>query len=134
VAKVYLAGPMEGCSDDEMLVWRRAATLSFNDGIKAISPVRIDSTFSTAIITQNQYDVRECDVTLAYLPKSISDRRCSYGTICEIAWAHAQNKPVVIVSDDPYVHDHPVIQEIGVHFDELNTAVEYINQLLTQHV
>jgi len=134
VVKVYLAGPMEGCSDDEMLVWRRAATLSFNEGIKAISPVRIDSKFTTAIITQNQYDVKECDVTLAYLPKSISDRRCSYGTICEIAWAHAQNKPVVIVSDDPYVHDHPVIQEIGVHFDELNPAVEYINQLLTQHV
>ena len=134
MVKVYLAGPMEGCSDDEMLVWRRAATLSFNEGIKAISPVRIDSKFTTAIITQNQYDVRECDVTLAYLPKSISDRRCSYGTICEIAWAHAQNKPVVIVSDDPYVHDHPVIQEIGVHFDELNPAVEYINQLLTQHV
>tara|TARA_A100001201_G_scaffold115235_1_gene98850 strand:- start:130 stop:534 length:405 start_codon:yes stop_codon:yes gene_type:complete len=134
VAKVYLAGPMEGCSDDEMLVWRRAATLSFNEGIKAISPVRIDSKFTTAIITQNQYDVKECDVTLAYLPKSISDRRCSYGTICEIAWAHAQNKPVVIVSDDPYVHDHPVIQEIGVHFSELNAAVGYINQLLTQHV
>lgn len=134
MTKVYLAGPMEGCSDDEMLVWRRAATLSFNEGIKAISPVRIDSKFTTAIITQNQYDVKECDVTLAYLPKSISDRRCSYGTICEIAWAHAQNKPVVIVSDDPYVHDHPVIQEIGVHFSELNAAVGYINQLLTQHV
>ena len=134
MVKVYLAGPMEGCSDDEMLVWRKAAPLSFSDGIKSISPVRIDSTFTTAIITQNQYDVKECDVTLAYLPKSISDRRCSYGTICEIAWAHAQNKPVVIVSDDPYVHDHPVIQEIGVHFDELNPAVEYINQLLTQHV
>ena len=134
MAKVYLAGPMEGCSDDEMLVWRRAATLSFNEGIKAISPVRIDSKFTTAIIPQNQYDVKECDVTLAYLPKSISDRRCSYGTICEIAWAHAQNKPVVIVSDDPYVHDHPVIQEIGVHFSELNAAVGYINQLLTQHV
>ena len=134
MVKVYLAGPMEGCSDDEMLVWRRAATLSFNEGIKAISPVRIDSKFTTAIITQNQYDVKECDVTLAYLPKSISDRRCSYGTICEIAWAHAQNKPVVIVSDDPYVHDHPVIQEIGVHFSELNAAVGYINQLLTQHV
>ena len=134
MTKVYLAGPMEGCSDDEMLVWRRAATLSFNEGIKAISPVRIDSKFTTAIITQNQYDVKECDVTLAYLPKSISDRRCSYGTICVIAWAHAQNKPVVIVSDDPYVHDHPVIQEIGVHFSELNAAVGYINQLLTQHV
>ena len=55
MAKVYLAGPMEGCSDDEMLVWRKAATLSLNEGIKAISPVRIDSTFTTAIITQNQY-------------------------------------------------------------------------------
>ena len=134
MVKVYLAGPTEGCSDDEMVVWRKAATMLFDDGIRAISPVRMDSTLTTAIITQNQYDVRECDVTLAYLPKSISDRRCSYGTICEIAWAHAQNKPVVIVSDDPYVHDHPVIQEIGVHFDELNTAVEYINQLLSQHV
>ena len=134
MVKVYLAGPIEGCSDDEMVVWRKAATMLFDDGIRAISPVRMDSTLTTAIITQNQYDVRECDVTLAYLPKSITDRRCSYGTICEIAWAHAQNKPVVIVSDDPYVHDHPVIQEIGVHFDELNTAVEYINQLLSQHV
>ena len=62
-------------------------------------------------------------MTLAYLPKSISDRRCSYGTICEIAWA-CTKQTSGYCSDDPYVHDHPVIQEIGVHFDELNTAVE----------
>jgi|TARA_R110000822_G_scaffold83252_3_gene196301 nucleoside 2-deoxyribosyltransferase len=134
VCKVYLAGPIEGCTDDEVLVWRQSATLSLGNGIKAISPVKIDSTFASAIITQNKYDVAECDVTLAYLPKCISDRRCSYGTICEIAWAHAHNKPVVIVSDDPYIHEHPVIQQIGVHFAELNNAVEYINQLLSQHV
>lgn len=131
---VYLAGPIEGCSDDEILLWRKAAKNSFEYGIKSISPVRIDSLRSSAIITQNFYDVGECDVILAYLPKCISDRRCSYGTICEIAWAHAKQKPVVIVSDDPYVHTHPVIKRIGVHFMELNDAIKYINQLLVDYV
>ena len=132
--KVYLAGPIEGCSDDEITLWRKESKKWFIEGVKAISPMVIDSKFTSEIITQNFYDVSKCDVILAYLPKCISDRRCSYGTICEIAWAYAKQKPVVIVSDDPYVHSHPVIREIGVHFDELNTAIEYINHLLYQHV
>tara|TARA_S200002703_G_scaffold39202_1_gene34321 strand:- start:9573 stop:9980 length:408 start_codon:yes stop_codon:yes gene_type:complete len=131
---VYLAGPMEGCSDDEMLIWRGAVVSYLEDGIKAISPVRIEDTSPPAIMTQNEFDVSKCDVVIAYLPKSISDRRCSYGTICEIAWAHAQRKPVVIVSDDHYVHSHPVICRMGVHFSELNSAVEYVNQLLVDYV
>jgi nucleoside 2-deoxyribosyltransferase len=129
VPTVYLAGPIEGCTEDEITLWRNEAANLLSDGIRSISPTRMELVNPSAVITQNYMDIKTCDVVLAYLPKCISDRRCSYGTVCELAWAYADQAPVVIVSDDPYIHEHPVLKMIGVHFDYLEDGISYINQL-----
>ena len=109
---VYLAGPIEGCTDEEIFQWRSYVKDLLEDGIRAISP----------------------DVVLAYVPKFINKRRCSYGTICEIAWAYTEQTPIVIVSDDDYIHEHPIMKTMGVHFYSFGEAIEYINNLLIDYV
>lgn len=108
--------------------------------IRGISPLRCepligerytssspDPKFGTAraIASKNLNDVRMCDLTLAYLPRELNERKPSYGTICEIAWAYAIGKSVILVSDDPAIVEHPVIQaNAGWIVDNLADGLE----------
>lgn len=123
---VYLAGPILGCTKIEANDWRiYAHNLLIPHGIIGISPLRCepligerygagypdDPRFGTAraIAHKNLLDVKLCHMTLAYLPKPEPGRKQSWGTICEVAWAKALDKPAIVVSDDPEVLAHPVV-------------------------
>src|SRR5665213_1426834 len=122
---VYLAGPILGCTLGEANDWRKFVSdelASFN--IIGISPLRceplIGKTYSAeypdpkfgtprAIAAKNIFDVCDCDVTLAFMPKPPEGRTQSYGTIIECAWAKAYSKQVILCTNDPVVAAHPVI-------------------------
>lgn len=140
---VYLAGPIAGCNLAEANDWRDEFRERLREcNIKGISPLRcepligeryelgyMDPRFGTAkaIASKNVFDVRSCDLTLAYLPKALNDRRPSYGTVIEIAWAHMLGKPTILVTDDPYLQKHPVIQACaGWTLDNLDDAFDVI--------
>lgn len=124
---VYLAGPILNTTNAEANDWRRDVDIRLGDSgeaIVAISPLRCeplhgekytanypDARFGTAraISSKNKYDIRACDLVLAYLPKPPPGRHQSFGTIIEIAWADMLGKPVIVVTDDPEVLEHPVI-------------------------
>jgi nucleoside 2-deoxyribosyltransferase len=121
---IYLAGAILGCNFGEANDWRKHVDSLFIPGIKGISPLRCeplhgerysvsypDPRFGTprAIASKNFYDVTECAGTFAFLPKPPPDRKQSWGTIIEVAWAMALNKPVIVVTDDKDVWDHPVL-------------------------
>ena len=132
---VYLAGPIEGCDDGEIHQWRDQCGHFFVDNITGINPYRAESNSDTPesrkrITMKNYMDVRSCDLILANLPKHINDRRPSYGTTFEIAWGYSMQKPVVIVSDDVHVQDHPLMDLSGALFWDLDEAIDYINVLL----
>ena len=136
---VYLAGPIEGCSDNEINQWRQKCFLAFNDNIVGISPYRgereeDDSESQKRIIMKNYMDTKNCDLILAYLPKEINARRHSYGTTFGIAWGYSLQKPVIIVSDDVAVHDHPLMNMSGCMFWDLEDAIDYINVLMGSYV
>jgi nucleoside 2-deoxyribosyltransferase len=117
---VYLAGPILGCDKDEANTWRHevAAKLAAHN-IVGISPLRrqlepshkgkygLGTRKTTG--SKNIFDVKNCDMTLAYLPKMPEGRHQSYGTLLEIGWAYALGKSVILVTDDPEVRDHMVI-------------------------
>lgn len=123
---IYLAGPILGCTEGEAKDWReyidRQLELSYMVGV---SPLRCepivgerygfgdnsDPKFgqSRAIAAKNLFDVRRCDATIGYLPKPTGGKHQSYGTLGEIFWAHALGKLVIVVSDDPNVYQHPVV-------------------------
>ncbi len=123
---VYLAGSITDCTKGEANDWRHNVSARLKEhGIIGISPLRCepligeryqlthqDPRFGTAkaIASKNFFDVQSCDITLAYMPREVNERRLSIGTICELAWATALRKPTILVTDYPFVRDHPVVQ------------------------
>lgn len=122
---VYLAGPILGCNIGEANDWRKyVAAQLLPHNIVGISPLRCepligerystdypDPCFGTprAISAKNKFDVQTSDLTFALLPKPIAPRPQSYGTLGEIFWADMFDKRVILVTDDPFVMVHPVI-------------------------
>jgi nucleoside 2-deoxyribosyltransferase len=150
---VYLAGPIMGQTKDEANNWRKevdnalaAESFGMTAQIIGVSPLRCepiigerylpqyeDERFGTsrAIGSKNFFDVRNCDLTLAYLPKPAPGRHQSYGTIIELAWAYALGKPAIVVTDDPDVANHPVVQACaGWLLTNLDDAVDTIVGIL----
>ena len=132
---VYLAGPIEGCSTAEINQWRQKCFLNFVDSVVGVTPYRgeresPDPEGQKRVVMKNYMDTKNCDLVLAYLPKEINQRRHSYGTTFEIAWGFSLQKPVVIVSDDETVHRHPLLNQSGAMFWELEEAIDYINVIL----
>ena len=123
---VYLAGSIAGCDRTEANNWRNGMIHDLaGNGIIGISPLRCepligeryavgydDPRFGTAraIASKNFMDVQMCDMTLCYMPRELNERRLSVGTLIELAWAHSLRKPTVLVSDYPFVIEHPVVQ------------------------
>ena len=147
--KVYLAGCITGLRKEEANGWRDEITqvLSHTDGVKCISPLRCephvtglyqlsypdDPKFGTlkAIQSKNEYDVRNCDIIIAFLPK-VHWQNVSYGTVAEIAMAYMLNKPVILVSDRPEIYGHPlIIGHVSWHVESLEEAVDIITGLIS---
>lgn len=122
---VYLAGPILGCTGPEANDWRHDVDEDlFQHGIVGISPLRCEPLIgdryghgtpdprfgvARAIAAKNKFDVDNCDITLAYMPKPPEGRHASFGTLGEIFWADRAGKQVILVSDDPEIINHPVI-------------------------
>ena len=119
--KVYLAGPIEICSEDEILVWRNYVETKLGD-FEIITP-KYHLGSDSEIFENTRTNVEECDIVFAHLPKAINERRASYGTIFEVAYGHALKKRVIIISDDEFVHKHPVMNQISEMYYSLDAAL-----------
>ena len=142
----YLAGPIEGCTGSEINLWRETATtrlaeLSDNQ-IVGINPYRAqeteykgESSVAKQIYDKNYYDTVNCDVVLAYLPKHLNERRPSYGTTFEIAWATMLNKPIFIITNDPDIERHPLFKaSTQFFFKDVDEACSAINDLIGGYI
>ena len=141
---VYLAGPIDGMTFKGANGWRQYVhDRLLPVGIIGVSPLRceplrkgqdtytaaegVDPKFGTskAIGSKNIHDVRNCDMTLCFLPGP--RERISLGTICELAGAHFINKQTIMVTDDPYLMSHPVIDAMsGWKLSNMDDAIEVI--------
>ena len=151
---VYLAGPIAGVSYDDATQWRDSVKRNFLPGIVGVSPMRmkewleghekIDNAYAwlleekplewhiggspSAIGTRDYHDVQNCDMLFAYLPRKYNEKRPSWGTSFEIGWAIALRKPVVLVTDDPSLSNHPLATtHIGFIVPDLAIGVEVVN-------
>ena len=142
---VYLAGPIAGATYSEANDWRKYVhdELIKHD-IIGISPLRCEPLpegrkvyeagytcpkFGTAkaIGSKNVHDVRNCDLSLCFIPKPKEGGRYSFGTICELAGAYFINKQTILVTDDPVMMEHPVIDAMsGWKLDNFEDAIEVI--------
>lgn len=153
-ATLYLAGPIQDCTNEEANDWRKEVGNELEPhNIIGVSPLRCeplvgkrysaqyaDPRFGTprAIRSKNFFDVKNCNLTLAYFPlqkglwvspdyinKPPTFRMPSLGTICEVSWAFALGKPPIIVTIDDRIRKHPVIDgQAGWLVDTLEEGIE----------
>jgi len=146
---IYLAGPIAECTYGEANDWRNEVSEKLNPNIIGISPLRCepmqgetygpgnDPRFNApgAIAAKNWYDTETCDLVLAFLPKELNNRRPSYGTIIEIGWAIGLRKPLIVVTDDEYLANHPLIKaKANWVFNDFQNAVDVIHGLFDDYV
>lgn len=93
--KVYLCGPINGCTDDEASNWRDRVKSVLGDG-NCVDPMRRDY---RGVEDQNVEAIVDGDVT-DILASSVVLANCwhtSWGTAMEIHLAHQWNIPVIAV-------------------------------------
>ncbi|KKL18606.1 hypothetical protein LCGC14_2473800, partial [marine sediment metagenome] len=140
--KVYLAGPIAGCSWDEAMDWRKYARTP--SGCEVVSPLRCegylqgskklpndtDEPMSTghAITVRSHWDSVKADVVLANF---IDAKSVSIGSCFELAWAWEARIPCVIVLDE--LHDHPFVRESAYAvLNCVDTAIDSVLKLLNK--
>ena len=149
---IYLAGPIAGLNEQEATEWRKEVSDALPYGIVGISPLRCEPlkegmvytddgatdpmwSDARAINAKNWLDTESADLVLAFLPKEMNERRPSIGTIIEIGWAIGLRKPLIVVSDDEYMMEHPLIQRnASWRLDNLPDAVEVILGLFGEYM
>ena len=92
--KIYLCGPINGCTDEECINWRDAAKTIFSD---TVDPMRRDyrgreDQCVSEIVEGDKLDIDKCDALLVNYDKP------SVGTSMEVFYAWQQKKPVIIVA------------------------------------
>ncbi len=137
---VYLAGPMEDCTQKRMTAWRlRAAELLMKNDIISLDPTRrvsfhdelylgeqhtpVQST-CRRIFKMDMQDIANSNVVLADIRRN-SGR--GTGTAMELMFAHMKNKIIILWADEGD-HIHPFYESIYTekHF-ELDDCIEAIS-------
>ncbi len=131
--RVYLCGPIFGCTDGESKDWREEVTesLRFIDAIKIIDPMRRDyrgkeEESLREIVELDKIDVASCDVILVnYVPD-----KASFGTAMEVLYAFERGKTVIVVHSKhvkvtPWLwyHSHQ-------RFNDFTASTHYIYNVL----
>jgi len=135
---IYLAGPIAQCNYQEANDWRSYVRSNLHENIIGISPLRCepmhgetygpgnDPRYNSpgAIAAKNWYDTEKCDLILAYMPRELNERRPSYGTTIEIGWAIGLKKPIILVTNDAYLTEHPLIRaNVNWVFEDFENAL-----------
>lgn len=149
---VYLAGGIAGVSGATAMDWRDDATRDLdNRCVSTLDPMRakhllgeqtcISSDFhdyeqngvffrSRGIMVRDYNDVKRCDALLVNL---LGAQHPSLGTIMELAWAYALQKPaVVIIEARGNPHDnHPMIHEaMSFRVETLDEGIDAVAIIL----
>lgn len=120
--KVYLCGPINGCTDEECKDWREAAKKRLPD---TVDPMARDyrgreDECTKEIVEGDKSDIDACDVLLVNHPKP------SVGTAMEILYAWERGKRVIVVvpnsvTRSPWLryHSHAIVDTFSEAFSLL---------------
>lgn len=154
--KVYLSGPITGCSYEECKYgWRKFVYDELaNIGVVGISPMRAkfaehfrsdslynmdpngceDHVLSTpkGLVSRDRWDTLRSDVLFVNF---IGSERMSAGTMCEIGWADGARIPIVVAMEKGNIHDHAFVNEIANFVvPTLEEAVQVVYDLFEEGI
>lgn len=100
---VYLCGPIDMATEEQIDAWREAAVSFFERfGVTCFNPSAAwvgiherNQAINEAVMTVDYLAILNCDMVLAYLPSNI----LTLGSIREIEFARSHGKRVVVVTD-----------------------------------
>jgi len=128
---VYLSGKISpGASST---YYRSKVTKTFRDaGFHTLDPMRGKIKHGkwgdlnpSELVQRDLQDVKRATVVLSVI--MTDGRKQSFGTPCEIMFAHTQQVPVVLVTDDKTLQNHPWVRYLCSRvFDNIDNAVNYI--------
>jgi nucleoside 2-deoxyribosyltransferase len=128
--KVYLAGPINGCTDEQAKGWREEAReLLEKSGHEVFDPMvrdyrgrELEPGIAAEIVEQDKNDIRACGGMLVYY------ERPSVGTSMEVFFADDEGKVVIVVDKSgkplsPWLTYHSMAQ-VG----SIESAVALFNE------
>lgn len=152
--RAYLAGAIAGLQFDDATNWRHQAKHALDlRGIESLDPMRAKNALSTrgristncsdyaeygpffvsrGIMTRDFNDVKSCDALLVNL---LGLTKASIGTVMELGWGFALQKPTVVVMErEGNPHDnHPMVLEtIGFRVETLDEAIDALAVVLNR--
>jgi hypothetical protein len=143
---LFLSGPITGLSFEGSTDWRKYVAKNLPPHITAVSPMRgkeylagvsqIEASYELhplssqkGITCRDRMDVMRCD---AILVNFLGSTKVSKGSIMEIAWADILRKPIILVTEEENIHNHPMIHEVaGFITDSLDEAIKIAIALLS---
>lgn len=128
--KVYLGGPINGCTDEEANGWRSLVKQVLDEaGWAWIDPMdrdyrgrELDPGIAAEIVELDKEDIDACDVLLMNCPKP------SYGTAMEILYGWGRGKPVLVTlpegsTPSPWIVYHATAVYFGAASDAATDLV-----------
>ena len=120
--RIYLAGPINGCSDAECKDWRAAAKSLHAD---CLDPMDRDyrgkeDQSVREIVEGDKADIDNCDAVLVMYEKP------SIGTSMEILYAWQKQKPVAILNATRQRLSPWLIYHSQAQYFEIAAAIEYL--------
>ena len=106
---VYLAGPIEGCTDKQAYVWRTLTKDCLEEfGIECVVPER--QVENESITDRDRRYIANSDAVLMFLKGAT---RVSIGTMIEAGWADILGVPIFLVQNPGGLHDHHMLKEVA---------------------
>ncbi len=125
--KPYLAGPINGCNDDQCIKWRQRAIEIFPN---ALNPMVRDyrgkeQELYREIVEHDKQDIRRCDALFVnYIQPSV-------GTAMEVFYAWTLKLPIVVWAD-PNTMISPWLRYHATHIvDSFGEAIATLKDLDT---
>lgn len=123
---VYLAGPINGKTDEECRTWREQAKTGLSPQYRVLDPMRRDyrgneHDHARKIVEGDIYDIGASDIVLANCTTP------SWGTAMELRVAYDAHKTILVIcekaSASPWLRYHATAM-----FPSLLDAVQYLNR------
>jgi nucleoside 2-deoxyribosyltransferase len=146
MGKVYLAGPITGCTYSECVDWRRGFSEGISDSVEFLSPMRgkgylkdevaIQTSYQNApmstdkaIVARDYFDCNRADVVVVNF---LGAQKVSIGTCMEVAWAFSKHTPIIcVIEKEGNPHDHGMIREcIDFRVETLEQAKSIVEAIL----
>ncbi|WP_089177229.1 nucleoside 2-deoxyribosyltransferase [Bosea sp. AS-1] len=125
--KVYLCGPINGCTDEEAKDWRdycakKLDGICFDPMVRDYRGRELEPGIASEIVENDKSDILQCDSLLVYYEKP------SVGTSMEVLFAYDNGIPAIVVDKSGKPLSPWLVYHSSAVFSSLDAAVSFLNE------